>query len=91
MTGDVATGGHYALSASFHIRDIERIIAENVPVERKIALAVAENPRNLSTGTACVAVQPIFSNIKSISPLIQLWKRQLVSHPKNEQIFLSSE
>ena len=37
-TGDVTTGGHYALLASFDIRDIERIIAENVLVERKAYL-----------------------------------------------------
>ena len=53
--GNVTTGGHYALSASFNIRDIEHIIARNLSVERKVALAVAESPETLNTGTACVA------------------------------------
>jgi hypothetical protein len=54
--GVVTAGGHYALSTtSFDIRNIENIIAENLPVERKVALAVAENPQVLSMGTACVA------------------------------------
>src|SRR5271155_55858 len=54
-TGDIANGSHYALSASFDIKNIEEIIAQNGPVNRKIALAAAENPGTLSTGTACVA------------------------------------
>jgi hypothetical protein len=54
-TGDIANGSHYALSASFDIKNIEEIIAQNGPVHRKIALAAAENPGTLSTGTACVA------------------------------------
>ena len=54
--GDVMTGGHYALSASFDMKHIENIIAQNVPVERKVSLAVAENPGALSMGTTvCVA------------------------------------
>src|SRR6202522_3602873 len=54
-TGNIANGSHYALSASFDIKNIEEIIAQNGPVHRKIALAAAENPGTLSTGTACVA------------------------------------
>jgi Reverse transcriptase (RNA-dependent DNA polymerase)/gag-polypeptide of LTR copia-type/GAG-pre-integrase domain len=53
--GAVTTGSHYALSASFNIKDIEQVIAQNIPVERKIALAVAENPKTLDMGSACVA------------------------------------
>jgi hypothetical protein len=53
--GDVTTGGHYALSALLDIRDIEDFITQNIPVERKVALTVAENPGTLSMGTACVA------------------------------------
>ena len=48
-------GGHYALSSSFNIENIETIITQNLPIERKVALAVAENPGTLSTGTACIA------------------------------------
>jgi hypothetical protein len=53
--GDVTTGGHYALSASFNIEEIEHIIAKNIPVESKVAFAVAKNPRALNMGTACIA------------------------------------
>jgi hypothetical protein len=54
-TGDVTTGGHYTLSALFDIKEMEDIIAKNIPVVSKVALAVAENPGALNMGTACVA------------------------------------
>jgi hypothetical protein len=54
-TGNIVTGGHYALMGSSNVEFIEEIIARNAPIDRKITLAVAENPGTLSTGTACVA------------------------------------
>jgi hypothetical protein len=52
---DVTTGGHYTLLASFDIKEIEDIIAKNIPVECKVALAITKNPGALNMGTACVA------------------------------------
>jgi hypothetical protein len=54
-TGNVTSGSHYALMGSVDVNDLEEIIARNAPIDRKVALAVAENPGTLSTGTACVA------------------------------------
>jgi hypothetical protein len=69
--GDITTGDHYTLLALFDIGEIEAIIAKNISVECKVALAVAKNPGVLNMGTACVAnsgctVQHISSNSMKI-------------------------
>jgi hypothetical protein len=84
---DVTTGGHYALSALFDIKEIEDIIAKNIPVESKVALAVAKNPGALkgelhalpTLDVQCISLNPV-----KLFLHICLWQKQPVSHPKNE-------
>lgn len=50
--GPVA-GVHFALSASIDTSQIQQLITENTPIERKVALAAANHTTNISS--ACVA------------------------------------
>jgi hypothetical protein len=48
-------GGHYALSASIDIKEIERLIAENIPVEQRVQIALAASEYMSLISNACVA------------------------------------
>jgi len=48
-------GGHYALSTTIDIEEIERLITENTPVEKCVQIALAASKDMSLISNACVA------------------------------------
>jgi hypothetical protein len=48
-------GGHYALSTTIDVKEIERLIAENTPVEQRVQIALAASEDMSLISNACVA------------------------------------
>jgi hypothetical protein len=48
-------GGHYALSATINVEEIERLILENSPVEQRVQSALAASEDASIISNACVA------------------------------------
>jgi hypothetical protein len=54
-TPSLSAGNRFVLPGAINPDDIERLIEDVIPIERKVALAAAANPETIGIGSACVA------------------------------------